>query len=93
MATVKELNTALALEHIRVLGTHGARIQRDDGTSIPLNVEFYHDAVKSCEDSRCVAITYRLSIPEVNEPLLLAAYRDGRVYTGSEETIMRCLDT
>ena len=40
----------------------------------------------------CSAICYDLFLPGIEEPLLIAIHRDGRVDSGSAENVMRCLD-
>ena len=40
----------------------------------------------------CLAATYSLIVPGVEEPMLLAIHRNGHVDSGSEETVLACLD-
>ena len=81
-----------AQNHIETLARHGVRIGTPQGDSIDLNLDFYHKAIEACKSMRCLAATYSLIVPGVEEPMLLAIHRDGHVDSGSEETVLACLD-
>lgn len=78
-------------KHIDTLRKHGARIAIPDG-SIDLDLDFYHKAIEACKSMGCLAATYSLIVPGVEEPMLLAIHRNGHVDSGSEETVLACLD-
>lgn len=79
-----------AEHHIETLRKHGAVIKAGDET-ITLTVEFYRSAVESCEKGGFNAVTYDLILPEIDEPLMLAVWRDGHVDSGSVKNICACL--
>ena len=79
--------------HINTLIAHGAMLRsQDDGSCIPLTLEFYRSAVASCKRMNCLAMTFSLSLPGIDEDLELAVWKDGHVDSGSREGIRRCLD-
>ena len=79
--------------HINTLIAHGAMLRsQDDGSCIPLTLEFYRSAVASCKRMNCLAMTFSLSLPGIDEDLELAVWKDGHVDSGSPEGIRRCLD-
>ena len=54
---------------------------------------YFYDTVKDeCWRSNCEAICYELFLPGIEDKLLIAIHKDGRVDTGSEENVLRCLD-
>ena len=80
-----------AQAHIETLARHGATIKAGD-ERIALTAAFYRQAVASCERGGCNAITYGLILPGIDEPMMLAIWRDGHVDSGSAESIYRVLD-
>lgn len=90
--TITEMNIACALNHIETLRRYGAQVPGPDGRRIELNSFFYDSAKDECWLKNYSAICYGLFLPDIDEPLLIAIHRDGRVDTGSVENVMRCLD-
>lgn len=80
-----------AQHHIETLARHGVRIGTPE-VSIELNLDFYHKAIEACKRMGCLAATYSLIVPGVEEPMLLAIHRDGHVDSGSEKMVLACLD-
>ena len=90
--TIAEINIACALNHIETLRKHGAQVLGPDGQRVELNSFFWGKAMDACMLSGCSAICYELFLPGIDDKLLIAIHRDGRVDSGSEENIMRVLD-
>ena len=80
-----------AQHHIETLARHGVRIGTPEA-SIELTLDFYHKAIEACKRMGCLAATYSLIVPGVEEPMLLAIHRDGHVDSGSEKMVLACLD-
>ena len=90
--TIAEINIACALNHIETLRKHGAQVLGPDGERVELNSFFWGKAMDACMMGDCSAICYELFLPGIDDKLLIAIHRDGRVDSGSEENIMRVLD-
>ena len=90
--TIAEINIACALNHIETLRKHGAQVLGPDGQRVELNSFFWGKAMDACMLGGCSAICYELFLPGIDDKLLIAIHRDGRVDSGSEENIMRVLD-
>ena len=90
--TITEMNIACALNHIETLRRHGAQVLGPDGQRTELNSCFYDSAKDECWLKNYNAICYDLFLPEIEEALMIAIHRDGRVDTGSAENVIRCLD-
>ena len=85
------LNTDGA-RHIESLMHHGVTVIAEDGMTTELNMAFYAEALRSCRKGGALAITYSIRVPGVNELLALAVHADGRVDSGSAESILMCLE-
>ena len=70
----------------------GAQVRSEDGSFTAVSREFYNNAVSDCIRSGCNAITYDLRIPESEELLMIAIWRNGHIDTGSVQSICDCLD-
>ena len=94
MATIMTDTTSLnsARKHIETLRAHGARIRVPDSGTMELNSDFYDKAVGECRRCGCNAITYELALPGIDEPMMLAIWRDGHVDSGSVKSVCACLD-
>ena len=90
--TIAEINTSCALNHIETLRKHGAQVLGPDGQRVELNSFFYDRVKDACWLQNCSAICCELFLPGIEDRMLIAVHRDGRVDTGSEENIMRVLD-
>ena len=90
--TIAELNITCALSHIETLRKHGAQVIGPDGDRVELNSYFYDTVKDECWRNGCEAICHELFLPGIEDRLLIAIHKDGRVDTGSEEGVMRCLD-
>ncbi len=90
--TIAEMNIDCALNHIETLRKHGAQVLGPDGCRTELN-SFFYDTVKDrCWLNGIEAISFELFLPGIDDRMLIAIHADGRVDTGSEEAVMRCLD-
>lgn len=78
------------LEHINSLRSHGAQIKAED-TLIDLTTAFYEKAVEGCRAGGYNAVTYDLVLPGIDEPMMLAVWKDGHVDSGSVKNIIACL--
>ena len=90
--TIAEMNIACAHTHIETLRKHGAHVTGPDGQRTDLSVGFYDAALAGCREGKYNAVCYELFLPGIDEPLLIAVHADGRVDTGSEKAVLRCLD-
>ena len=90
--TIAEINIACALNHIETLRRHGAQVTGPDGQRVELNSFFWGRAMDACMLGDCSAICYDLFLPGIEEPLLIAIHRDGRVDSGRAENGMRGRD-
>lgn len=78
------------LDHINSLRSHGAQIKAED-TLIDLTAAFYEKAVEACRNGGFNAVTYDLVLPGIEEPMMLAVWKDGHVDSGSVKNICACL--
>ena len=79
-----------SIEHIESLKNHGACIKAGSDR-ISLTADFYRKAVKQCEEGGYNAVTYDLILPDIDEPLMIAFWRDGHIDSGSAKNICDCL--
>ena len=79
-----------SLKHIDRLRTHGAKV-RINGELKEINFLLWESAVSECNDKGFNAIAYELVLPETDEPMLLAIWRDGHVDSGSERHVIDCM--
>ena len=90
--TIAEMNIACALNHIETLRKHGAQVTGPDGQRTELNSFFYDTAKDECLLKGYEAICYELFLPGIEDRLLIASHRDGRIDTGSEKNVIMCLE-
>ena len=76
--------------HIETLRQHGARIKTPDG-SVELNSYFYYNAIDRCIADGLNAIAYDMILPDIDEPMMIAIWKDGHVDSGSVKGICDCL--
>ena len=86
------MNINLTAErHIASLNTNGARIKAPDGTTEPVNMDFYRRAVEQCNAGGYNAVTYELELPGIDGEFQIAFWKDGHVDSGSTCCIIDCL--
>ena len=90
--SIAEMNIACALNHIEMLRRHGAQVLDPDGKRVELNSFFWGKAMDAFMLGNCNAICYELFLPDIEDRLLIAIHKDGRVDTGSEKNVIMCLD-
>ncbi len=78
-------------KHLEQLRQHGAEVIGPDGNRTELNSFFADNAVSECIRLGCTAITYDLFLPGIEEPLMIAFWRDGHIDSGSVRSICDCL--
>ncbi len=78
-------------QHLESLRRHGAQVIGPDGKRTELNSFFVGNVVNNCIRMGCNAITYDLFLPDIDEPLMIAIWRDGHIDSGSAKSICDCL--
>ena len=81
---------AWAKKHIRTLASHGAKLVVQ-GELVPFDETIWDRAMAECKREGFQAIMYSMRIPETDEPMGLAIYRDGHVDSGSEKVVIDCM--
>ena len=89
-------NTELAAmtpeqRHLESLRIHGAQVMGPDGNRVELNSFFVGNVINDCIRMNCNAITYDLFLPDIDEPMMIAIWKDGHIDSGSAKTICDCL--
>ena len=77
--------------HLESLRRHGAQVMGPDGKRIELNSFFVGNVVNDCIRMGCNAITYDLFLPDIDEPMMIAIWKDGHIDSGSVKSICDCL--
>ena len=77
--------------HIDNLGRHGATVLTAGGER-KLNGAFYDEIVRFCEKYRINCIGYEIRIPETDEKLMIAIWRNGHADSGSEKHIREIMN-
>ena len=77
--------------HLETLRRHGAQVLGSDGKRTELNSFFVGNVVNDCIRMGCNAITYDLFLPDIDEPMMIAIWRDGHIDSGSVKGICDCL--
>ena len=77
--------------HVEQLGRHGAYVMTAAGKR-SLSGSFYDIAVRFCLANGINCLAYRMTIPETDEPMMLAIWKDGHVDSGSAEHIRAVMD-
>ena len=62
-----------------------------DGKHTELNSFFVGNVVNDCIRMGCNAIIYDLFLPDIDEPMMIAIWRDGHIDSGSVKGICDCL--
>ena len=86
-----EERIATELAHIDKLRRHGAKVVIN-GEMAEVNSYLWDKAMGECLTKGFRAVAYELRIPETEDKLLLAIFKDGHVSSGSEENVLRCMD-
>ena len=71
-------------DHVEQLGRHGAYVLTAGGKR-RLSGAFYDDVVQFCEKYRINCLAYDITVPETDEPMMIAIWRNGHVDSGSAE--------
>ena len=77
--------------HIDNLGRHGATVLTAGGER-KLSGAFYDEIVRFCEKYRINCIGYDIRIPETDEPLMVAIWRNWHVDSGSRKHIQEIMN-
>ena len=77
--------------HLETLRRHGAQVLGSDGKRTELNSFLVGNVVNDCIRMGCNAITYDLFLPDIEEPMMIAIWKDGHIDSGSVEGICDCL--
>ena len=91
MKNIALATLTLDARHIESLRTHGAEVIGPDGNRTGLTIAFAEKALNDCIRMGCKAITYELFLPQIDEPMMLAVWKDGHVDSGSVRGIFDCL--
>ncbi|MBQ9685413.1 MAG: hypothetical protein IJV41_02540 [Oscillospiraceae bacterium] len=84
--------TTNAKRHLDTLIRHGAALKAHDGSSQSLTEAFCEKAAADCIKDGYNAITFDLLLPGIDEPMMLAVWKDGHIDSGSVMSICRVLD-
>ena len=86
------MNINLTAErHIASLNNNGARIKAPDGTTEPVNMDFYFRAVEQCNAGGYNAVTYELVLPGIDGEFQIVFWKDGHADSDSTRRIIDCL--
>ena len=77
--------------HLESLRSHGAQVLGPDGKRTELNSFFVGNVVNECIRQNCTAMTFDLFLPDIDEPMMIAIWRDGHIDSGSVRRICDCL--
>ena len=78
--------------HLETLIRHGAAIKVPDGTSLPLTESFCEEAAGRCILGGYNAVSYDLLLPEIDDPMMIAIWKDGHIDSGSVKGVLAALD-
>ena len=81
----------VALDHISMLEKHGAQVFTAAGKR-PVTRWFYRSILLFCEQYGINCLAYDMKIPETDEPMMLAIWRNGHVDSGSADHIHAVMD-
>ena len=76
---------------VESLRLHGAKVTGPDGSLVELNSFFVGNVMNDCIRMGCNAITYDLFLPDIDEPMMIAIWKDGHIDSGSVKSICDCL--
>lgn len=78
-------------DHVEQLGRHGAYVLTTAGKR-SLSGAFYDSVIRFCQRYDINCLGYELKIPETDEPMMLAIWKDGHVDSGSAEHIRAVME-
>ena len=78
-------------DHVEQLGRHGAYVLTAAGRRKVCGA-FYDTTVRFCNDYGINCLAYDMEIPETDEKMMIAIWRDGHVDSGSAEHIRAVMD-
>ena len=78
-------------DHVEQLGRHGAYVMTSAGKR-SLSGSFYDSVIRLCEKYDINCLGYDMKIPETEEPMMIAIWRNGHVDSGSAEHIRAVMD-
>ena len=73
-------------DHVEQLGRHGAYVMTAAGKRA-LSAAFYDTVIAFCDRYKINCLGYDMKIPETDEPMMIAIWRNGHVDTGSAENV------
>ncbi len=91
MTSIDLSNMTPDQRHLESLRLHGAQVIGPDGKRTELNSFFVGNVVNDCIRMGCNAITYDLFLPGIDEPMMIAIWKDGHIDSGSVKGICDCL--
>ena len=77
--------------HVEQLGQHGAYVMTATGRE-RLDGAFYDRIVQFCEQYKIGCMAYEMHIPETDESMQLAIWRNGHVDSGCADHIRAVMD-
>ena len=90
LAFTIEMNKEYALRRINILRKHGALVKVGSQWQEPTD-DLWDRAITECQEEGFHAVAYELKIPETDDSMLLAIYKDGHVSSGDEKTVIYCM--
>ena len=78
-------------EHVEKLGRHGVKVYTAAGPEL-LSGAFYDRIVDFCNQYGINCIAYDIDVPGIDDPMLLAIWKNGHVDSGSSEHIHAIMD-
>ena len=78
-------------DQVEQLGQHGAYVLTAAGKRA-LSGAFYDSVIRFCEKYEVNCLGYEMKIPETDEPMMIAIWRNGHVDSGSAENIRAVMD-
>ncbi len=91
MTNIDLSTMTLEQRHLETLRRHGAQVLGPDGKRTELNSFFVGNVINDCIRMGCNAISYDLFLPDIDEPMMIAIWRDGHIDSGSVKGIGDCL--
>ena len=78
-------------DHVEQLGRHGAFVLTAAGKRA-LSGSFYDSVIRFCENNGINCLGYDMKIPETDQPMMIAIWRNGHVDSGSAENIRAVME-
>lgn len=77
--------------HVEQLGRHGAYVMTAAGKRA-LSGAFYDAVIRFCEKYGINCLGYDMKIPETDDPMMIAIWRNGHVDSGNAEHIRAIME-